>query len=118
MQQLRWWNNQWLNLLKFIKSRFKACNGAYVCCIYCFIYRCQYGPITNIRTFRKIHIAFWNRLLPSTNHAWCRIRIGLTTFFIMGFMMSGQSKTTGGYNKAEKNIAWVGFWMMLAGTIS
>src|SRR5699024_7175070 len=27
-------------------------------------------------------------------------------------------KTTGGYNKAEKNIAWVGFWMMLAGTIS
>ncbi|HLR23357.1 MAG TPA: b(o/a)3-type cytochrome-c oxidase subunit 1 [Pseudogracilibacillus sp.] len=42
----------------------------------------------------------------------------LTTFFIMGFMMSGQSKTTGGYNKAEKNIAWVGFWMMLAGTIS
>lgn len=42
----------------------------------------------------------------------------LTTFFIMGFMMSGQSKTTGGYNKAEKNIAWVGFWMMLAGTLS
>src|SRR5699024_8279492 len=26
--------------------------------------------------------------------------------------------TTGGYNKAEKNIAWVGFWKMLAGTIS
>src|SRR5699024_1450646 len=41
----------------------------------------------------------------------------LTTFFIMGFMMSGQSKTTGGYNKSEKNIAWVGFWMMLAGTL-
>lgn len=42
----------------------------------------------------------------------------LTTFFIMGFMMSGQSKTTGGYNRAEQNIAWVGFWVMLAGTIS
>jgi cytochrome c oxidase subunit 1 len=42
----------------------------------------------------------------------------LTTFFILGFMLSAQSKTTGGYNKTERVIAWIGFWVMLAGTLS
>src|SRR5690625_3553902 len=42
----------------------------------------------------------------------------LKTFFILGFMMSAQSKTTGGYNKAERTIAWIGFWVMLVGTLS
>src|SRR5699024_467645 len=42
----------------------------------------------------------------------------LTTFFIMGFMMSAQSKTTGGYNKTEIRIAWIGFWAMVIGTVS
>src|SRR5690625_1919803 len=42
----------------------------------------------------------------------------LTTFFILGFMLASQSKTTGGYNKAERIIAWTGFWTMLTGTLS
>src|SRR5690625_3979172 len=42
----------------------------------------------------------------------------LTTFFILGFMLAAQSKTTGGYNKAERNISWTGFWIMLIGTIA
>lgn len=42
----------------------------------------------------------------------------LTTFFIMGFMLSAQSKTTGGYNKTERIIGWIGYWMMVAGTLS
>ncbi|HIV73615.1 MAG TPA: b(o/a)3-type cytochrome-c oxidase subunit 1 [Candidatus Pseudogracilibacillus intestinigallinarum] len=41
----------------------------------------------------------------------------LTTFFILGFMLSAQSKTTGGYNKTERTLAWIAFWLMLAGTI-
>src|SRR5699024_10697629 len=40
----------------------------------------------------------------------------LTTFFIMGFMLSAQSKTTGGYNKAEQTTIWIGFIMMVIGT--
>src|SRR5690625_4900260 len=42
----------------------------------------------------------------------------LTTFFILGFMLSAQSKTTGGYNKTERTIAWIGFWLMLIGTLA
>ena len=42
----------------------------------------------------------------------------LTTFFIMGFMMSAQSKTTGGYSKGELTAAWIGFWLMVIGTVS
>lgn len=42
----------------------------------------------------------------------------LTTFFILGFMLSAQCKTTGGYNKTELVLGWVGFWTMLVGTIS
>ncbi|WP_368651927.1 b(o/a)3-type cytochrome-c oxidase subunit 1 [Ornithinibacillus sp. 4-3] len=41
----------------------------------------------------------------------------LTTFFIIGFMLAAQSKTTGGYNKTELIIGWIGFWLMLAGVI-
>lgn len=41
----------------------------------------------------------------------------LTTFFIIGFMLAAQSKTTGGYNKTELTIGWIGFWLMLAGVI-
>ncbi|MEI3604771.1 b(o/a)3-type cytochrome-c oxidase subunit 1 [Pseudogracilibacillus sp. SE30717A] len=42
----------------------------------------------------------------------------LTTFFILGFMLAAQSKTTGGFNKTERTISWIGFWMMLVGTLS
>jgi len=42
----------------------------------------------------------------------------LTTFFILGFMLSAQSKTTGGYNKTERIIGWTGFWVMVVGTVS
>ncbi len=42
----------------------------------------------------------------------------LTTFFILGFMLASQSKTTGGFNKTERIISWIGFWMMLIGTLS
>src|SRR5690625_4621941 len=42
----------------------------------------------------------------------------LTTFFILGFMIASQSKTTGGYNKTERIIGWTGYWMMVTGTIS
>lgn len=41
----------------------------------------------------------------------------LTTFFILGFMQAAQSKSAGGYNKTERTISWIGFWMMLSGTI-
>jgi len=42
----------------------------------------------------------------------------LTTFFILGFMLASQSKTTGGFNNTERTIAWIGFWVMLTGTIA
>src|SRR5690625_3611735 len=41
----------------------------------------------------------------------------LTTFFILGFMLAAQSKTTGGYNSGERNVAWAGYWMMTIGVI-
>src|SRR5690625_1980636 len=41
----------------------------------------------------------------------------MTTFFIIGFMLAGQSRTGGGYATAESNIAWGGFWLMRAGSI-
>src|SRR5690625_5438403 len=41
----------------------------------------------------------------------------MTTFFIIGFMLAGQSRTAGEYTNAERNIAWVGFWLMLVGSI-
>src|SRR5690625_1088047 len=42
----------------------------------------------------------------------------LMIFFILGFMLSAQSKTTGGYNKTEATLGWIGFWIMVVGTIS
>src|SRR5690625_444158 len=42
----------------------------------------------------------------------------LTTFFILGFMLASQSKTTGGYRNGERNFAWLGFWIMLIGTLA
>src|SRR5690625_5997807 len=41
----------------------------------------------------------------------------MTTFFILGFMLSAQSKTTGGYNKTERRLAWISFFVMLTGVI-
>lgn len=41
----------------------------------------------------------------------------LTTFFILGFMLSAQSKTTGGYNNTERRLAWISFLVMLTGVI-
>lgn len=42
----------------------------------------------------------------------------LTTFFIIGFMLAAQSKASGGYNKTERTLAWIGFILMLIGTVS
>lgn len=41
----------------------------------------------------------------------------LTTFFILGFMLAAQSKTTGGYNSFERKAGWIGFFMMTIGVI-
>src|SRR5699024_11321308 len=41
----------------------------------------------------------------------------LTSFFIMGFMLSAQSKTTGSYNKGERFAIWIGYILMVIGTI-
>lgn len=41
----------------------------------------------------------------------------LTTFFILGFMLAAQSKTAGSYSTGERNIAWVGYWMMVVGVV-
>lgn len=40
----------------------------------------------------------------------------LTTFFIIGFMLATQSKTTGGYNGKERGLAWLGYFLMVVGT--
>jgi len=42
----------------------------------------------------------------------------LTTFFILGFMLAGQSRTAGKYSDSERNMAWFGFWLMVIGTIT
>ena len=42
----------------------------------------------------------------------------LTTFFIIGFMFAAQSVTTGGYSNKERTAGWIGFIMMLVGTIA
>src|SRR5699024_11523781 len=42
----------------------------------------------------------------------------LTTFFIIGFMLAAQSKTTGGYNNTERTMSWIGYFLMLVGTIA
>lgn len=41
-----------------------------------------------------------------------------TTFFIIGFFFSGMAKTTGGKLAArERNWGWIGFFLMLGGTV-
>src|SRR5690625_4840763 len=42
----------------------------------------------------------------------------LTTFFIIGFMLAAQSITTGGYNNTERNMSWIGYVLMLVGTLA
>lgn len=42
----------------------------------------------------------------------------LTTFFIIGFMLATQSITTGGYTDGERRMSWVGYILMLTGTIA
>src|SRR5690625_3419769 len=42
----------------------------------------------------------------------------LTTFFILGFMLAGQSLTAGEYSASERNMAWIGYWLMVIGTIT
>lgn len=41
----------------------------------------------------------------------------LTTFFIMGFQISAVSKTAGTLTNKQRTIGWIGFWVMLVGTI-
>src|SRR5690625_5579412 len=41
----------------------------------------------------------------------------LTTFFILGFMLASQSRTTGGFNKTERTISWIAFITMVVGTL-
>ncbi|WP_017755451.1 b(o/a)3-type cytochrome-c oxidase subunit 1 [Calidifontibacillus oryziterrae] len=39
----------------------------------------------------------------------------LTTFFIIGFIIAGQSKVCGDYSAGERRLGWIGFWMMTIG---
>jgi len=41
----------------------------------------------------------------------------LTTFFIIGFMLAGQSRTAGEFSNSERKMAWFGYWMMVIGVI-
>src|SRR5690625_401759 len=41
----------------------------------------------------------------------------LTTFFILGFMLASQSRTTGGFNKTERTISWIAYILMVVGTL-
>lgn len=41
----------------------------------------------------------------------------LTFFFIMGFMLAAVSKTSGTFTNKQRTIGWIGFWLMLAGTL-
>jgi cytochrome c oxidase subunit 1 len=41
----------------------------------------------------------------------------LTTFFIMGFQYSAVSRTAGTHSKAARRAGWIGFWIMLIGTV-
>ncbi len=40
----------------------------------------------------------------------------LTTYFIVGFLLAGVAKTTGGLTPAAKRFGWLGFWLMTIGT--
>lgn len=39
-----------------------------------------------------------------------------TTFFIIGFMLAGVAKTTGGLTRTEKSLGWWGWILMMVGT--
>jgi len=41
----------------------------------------------------------------------------LTTYFIIGFLLAGVAKTTGGLVSGAKRFGWAGFWLMTVGTI-
>lgn len=40
----------------------------------------------------------------------------LTTYFIIGFLLAGVAKTTGGLTPGAKRFGWIGFWLMTVGT--
>jgi cytochrome c oxidase subunit I len=42
----------------------------------------------------------------------------LTTFFIMGFQLAAVSRTAGAHSNAARRIGWIGFWVMLIGTVA
>ena len=39
----------------------------------------------------------------------------LTTFFIIGFILAGQSKVCGTFSAGERRFGWIGYWMMTIG---
>src|SRR6478672_2742848 len=41
----------------------------------------------------------------------------LTTFFIMGFQYAAVSRTAGGHSNAARRTGWIGFLIMLLGTL-
>ena len=42
----------------------------------------------------------------------------LTTFFIVGFTFAAQSVTTGGYSNKERTAGWIGYILMVVGTVA
>ncbi|MGE7022260.1 b(o/a)3-type cytochrome-c oxidase subunit 1 [Solibacillus cecembensis] len=40
----------------------------------------------------------------------------LTTFFILGFQIAAVSRTAGPLTDKQRNIGWIGFWLMVLGT--
>ncbi|MEG0471490.1 MAG: b(o/a)3-type cytochrome-c oxidase subunit 1 [Solibacillus sp.] len=40
----------------------------------------------------------------------------LTTFFILGFQIAAVSRTAGPLTNKQRNIGWIGFWLMVIGT--
>jgi len=45
------------------------------------------------------------------------LALGLTTYFIIGFLLAGVAKTLGGrLTETARKLGWVGFWVMTAGT--
>jgi cytochrome c oxidase subunit I len=41
----------------------------------------------------------------------------LTTFFILGFQHAAVSRTSGTYSNKSRFLGWIGFWVMLVGTV-
>ena len=42
----------------------------------------------------------------------------LTTFFIMGFQLASVSRTAGSFTNGQRKIGWIGFWLMVIGTVA